>query len=502
MADYDDGRHKKEEAERRERRKASKSQKSAAQQEKERKRKEHAAKILGKQAGGDSKKRKTDSKEEEKSKFQDLFTQRAQGFQIDFRFRNAPPRPPVGPCFVGHGLDGVLMDLAQYKPLNAVEVNYSWKLHSEPDLGVPLAPSAMDPKSYTPSSSVPPLHPDDQSLLEWKGSLGDTAAEDLKLRRDNARAAARLALLGKSPAKLLKAKTPIASATTSGKKAFSRVLDETMQSWMKKTTYLSNDYTRKVHDFKSLAKTKEELVQDLALREKQFSQRRSGAGITKTFEEVKSTVITKHPTKKDLTPVMEMPFLPDVNHWGNAYTHVVMDKSPGGDQQALAHAFVANVQKRDANARMTCQLFVPHQEEDSDDSAAVNYQAIQQFDLDVLPLKEEDGPHLNFCIWFDKTKKTATYIPISSRVQLSTGRPLKKRNFNMKISRRKMDEEDQLEVDERVAEIDADVEARLKGASSSNSAAKKPNSMEIDSDDDSDRGESFVNATKTIVAEG
>jgi hypothetical protein len=372
----------------------------------------------------------------------------------------------------------------------------------------------MDPKTYTPSKSAPPLDPDDQRLLEWKGSLGDTAAEDLKRRRDHARAAARLALMGKSPAKLLlKAnKAPIASSatTSSGKKAFSRVLDETMQSWMKKTTYLSNDYTRKVHDFKSLAKTKDELVQDLALREKQFSQRRSAAGITKTFEEAKSAAaFTKHPTKQGVTAVMEMPFLPDLQQWGNAYTHVVIDKTPGGDQEALKQAFVANVQKRDANARMTCQLFVPKEkeEEDNDDSAAdhgINYQAIQQYDLDVLPLKEEDGPHLNFCISLDRTTKVATYVPISSRVQLSTGRPLTKKNFHMKITRRSMDEQDQFEVDERRAEIDADVETRLKGAlaSSNNSSAKKANGMEIDSDDDSDRGESFVNATKTIVAEG
>jgi hypothetical protein len=357
----------------------------------------------------------------------------------------------------------------------------------------------MDPKSYTPSKSAPPLHPDDQSLLEWKGSLGDTAAEELKRRRDHARAAARLALLGKSPAKLLKAKAPIASATTtSGKKAFSRVLDETMQSWMKKTTYLSNDYTRKVHDFKSLAKTKEELVQDLAIREKAFSQRRSAVGITQTFEQAKGAAITKHPTKAGVTAVTVMPFLPDAQLWGNAYTHVVIDKSPGGDQEALAQAFIANVQKREANARMTCQLFVPNETEDNDDSAAANYQAIQQYDLDVLPLKEEDGPHLNFCIWVDKTTKVATYVPISSRVQLSTGRPLKKKNFNMKIARRKMNEKDQLEVDERLAEIDTDMETRLKGAST----AKKAMIIDSDDDDDSDRGESFVNATKTIVAEG
>jgi RNA polymerase II-associated factor 1 len=441
---------------------------------------------LGKQ-GGDPKKRKTE-KLEDKSTFQELFGQRAQGFQIDFKFRNAPPRPPVGPCFVGHGLDGVLHDLAQYKPLNAVEVNYTWRLHSEPDLGVPLAPSAMDPKSYTPCLTPPALHPDDQNLLEWKGSMGDTAAEELKKRRDNARAAARLALLGKNPAQLLKSKASVssASATTSGKKAFSRVLDMTMQSWMKKTTYLSNDYSRKVHDFKSLAKTKDELVQDLALREKQFSKRRTATAISQTFEDAKNLSFSKHPTKKNVTSVLEMPFLPNIDLWGNAYTHVVIDKAPGESGEALSHAFVANVQKRDANARMTCQLFVPGEKD--------NYHAVQQYDLDVLPLKEEDAPHVNFCIVVDEGNKVASYVPISSRVQLSTGRPLKKKSFNMKIERRNMTDDEKLELDERVAEIDLDIEESLKGK------AKKGGMMDIDSDDDSDRGTSFVSTKQTIVA--
>lgn len=428
---------------------------------------------------------------------------------MEFKFRNAPPRPPVGPCFVGHGLEGVLLDLAQYKPLNAVEVNYSWKLHSEPDLGVPLAPSAMDPRSYTPSTSIPQLHPDDQNLLEWKGSLGDTAAEELKKRRDHARAAARLALLGKNPALLLKPKASVSTTTTTtttGKKAFSRVLDETMQSWMKKTTYLSNDHTRKVHDFKSLAKTKQELVQDLALREKQFQQRRSAAGITKTFQDAMSKV-TQHPTKKNVHAVMEMPFLPNVQQWGNAYTHLIIDKAPGAAQD-LDHAFVANVQKRDANARMTCQLFVPATDEDKESDGGIKYQAIQQYDLDVLPLKEEDAPHMNFCIWIDKAHQTASYIPISSRVQLSLGRPLQKKNFIMKVFRRSRNEDDQAEVDERMAEVDVDVEERIKGQQQrqTKNDDKKPvgkeDSDDDDDDDDSDHGESFVNPAKTIVAEG
>jgi Fe-S cluster biosynthesis and repair protein YggX len=42
------------------------------------------------------------------------------------------------------------------------------------------------------------------------------------------------------------------------RRIFSRVLSEGVQSWMKKTTYITKDYSRKVHDFKSLAKNKQE----------------------------------------------------------------------------------------------------------------------------------------------------------------------------------------------------------------------------------------------------
>jgi len=386
------------------------------------------------------------------SAFQMLFKQRAQGFDIAFKFRNAPPRPPVGPSFIGANLDDKLREVSLYKPLNAVEVNYRWKLHCEPDLGVPLAPSAMDPLSYrqsTPKESL--LHEDDLNLLEWNGSMADTAAEQLKKRRDDARAAARMALMGKSKAGFASEKSKsISKGLASTKKAFSRVLDEHMQSWMKKTTYITNDYSRKVHDFKSLAKTKQELAQDLELRQQKIMQRRSAPAISKTFEDSKLPV-QRHPTKNEVKVVAEMALLPNIKKWGNAYTHVVVDKHPGNDVPLLDDAFVANVQKKDANTRMTCQVFG----KSTNDLGL--YKAIQNYELDVVPLKEEDAPHVNYCIWVDPDNNEALFIPISSRVQLSNGRPLRKKNLKMNIARREMNDGDRVEVNERLAEVDADI---------------------------------------------
>lgn len=473
-------------------RKNAKLQKSEAQREKEKKRKEHAQKILQKH-GGERKKQKTAAAESTSSAFQALFKQRAQGFEIAFKFRNAPPRPPVGPSFIGANLDDKLQEISLYKPLNAVEVNYRWKLHCEPDLGVPLAPSAMDPLSYKQNKpEETPLHPDDLKLLEWDGSLADTAAEQLKKRRDNARAAARLTLMGKSPAKFLQEKTKSVSKGTASRKKFSRVLDENMQSWMKKTTYITNDYSRKVHDFKSLAKTKQELEQDLEMRQQILMQRRSAPAVSRTFEDVKVPV-HKHPSKKGLKPVAEMSFLPNVKKWGNAYTHVVVDKAPGNDNRFLNEAFVANVEKKDATARMTCQVF------GKSENDAGSYNGMQNYELDVVPLKEEDAPHVNFCIWIDPTSNEALFTPISSRVQLSNGRPIRKMNYKMNVKRRPMNDDDRAEADERLAEVDADVDEKINGASRGGKSVGK--SIDDGSDDD-DHDASKMPTSNTIVAEG
>mmetsp|Transcript_19777 Transcript_19777/g.47783 ORF Transcript_19777/g.47783 Transcript_19777/m.47783 type:complete len:496 (-) Transcript_19777:52-1539(-) len=472
----DDERHRKEEQARREKRKSSKKEKSESQREKERKRKEHAAKILGKQAGG-GKKQKTDaspggkvSSDESSSAFQALFKTRAQGFEIAFKFRNAPPRPPVGPSFIGTDLDEKLREISQYEPLNTVETNYRWKLHCEPDLGVPLAPSAMDPKYYkSASTGDKKIHPDDLNLLEWKGSMGDTAAEELKKSRDNARAAARLALLGKTST----GKTPTkgvalkGSSSASTKKAFSRVLDESMQSWMKKTTYITNDYTRKVHDFKSLAKTNQELAQNLEIQQQQIAQRRAAPAISKTFEECKQAV-ARHPSKKNLTPVAEMPLLPDLSRWANSYTQVVMDKSPGSDIDGLKTGMIANVvNSQEMSDPTTCQLFVPRE--------GLDYQAVQQYELDIIPLKDGDEPHMNFFMWLDPDAGTATYKPIPARLNLSVGRPLNDKNFMMQVTRRPMTEDEKVASEKQIAEDDMDIDLRKKYMLIGDAAGKTDN---------------------------
>jgi len=309
--------------------------KSESQMAKEKKRKEHVERTLAAQRSKQTstiptKKGGTEESSTSSSAFQALFAKRAEGFVVDLQFRNAPPRPPVGPTFVGQGLKGELTNRwTEYRPGNAIEMNYMWKLHSEPDLGVSLGAFAMDlhgcykvpkrakllqeqqqKKGKNDLNAVTDedeeggtaaskhdgleLHPDDMELLNWTGSMGDTAAEELKVRRERARASALLGAQGIDSMTPKKSQVVIrlkeeGAPTTGRKQKFSRVLDEDIQSWMKKTTYLTNDQYRSVHQFKSLADTKKETAEAV---EKKLEEIKKGmldlSGIDKSFESANS----------------------------------------------------------------------------------------------------------------------------------------------------------------------------------------------------------------------
>lgn len=194
-----------------------------------------------------------------------------------------------------------------------------------------------------------------------------------------------------------------------------------------------------------------------------------------------------------------------------AYSHVVVDKAPGDEEiSKLRESFIANVRQEDASARMNCELFVKSKEEDEDDQKgntnSTTYHAIQQYDLDVVPLKEEDAPHINFCIWVDPASKLAMYVPMSSRVHLSNGKPSMVDESKMYVDRRPMNEEDKAEIQERLMELEADAESTTSrgNADEGNTAKKKGMSSAFTSDDDDDESDhetSFMNASKPIVAE-
>jgi len=518
----DDDEHKREQDRLRTRRKAAKSRpKSQTRQEREKQKKEHVKRVLAEQerqkrqktgdgtpeagaAGGRSKSPGPGGADAGgTSAFGELFTKRTEGFLIDLKFRNAPPRPPVGPCFVGLGLEGELNDKwTKYKPQNAVEQNYAWKLHAEADLGVPLAPSAMDlagcyadPTRPTkdpsgqevPAPGPPDLHPDDEALINWAGPKGDTAAEELQKRRDRRRAEALgVANVGGLASRSDAAAIKLANRATAqgGSKSFkSRVLNENIQSWMKKTTYLTNDQTRSVHQFKSLANTKKEAAAEIDAKLRTTTEQSSDrltieAGFDAANRQ-SAAASRRHPTKRGVTAVFDYPLLPDAGTWGHKYTHVVLDKPPGPvpgrkrpppNAEQLERAFVADVAEREVDERQAgaggpdksgrefdCNLLVPTDLSAALSSEPTGYDVAQRYDMTVLTLKDADSPHNNFILMIDEENGTVTYHTLWTRLNLSSGRPGREDEPDSTIAKVAAQEEDLIAMERVVAEVDDDL---------------------------------------------
>jgi len=434
------------------------------------------------------------------SKFQSLFSDRAKGFLIDLNFRNAPPRPPVGPCFVGLGLDGEINDKwTRFKPNNAIDKLYTWELHSELDLGVPIAPSAMDyegcyvdPKKKQKNGGEVSraLHPKDASILNWKGSLGDSVLEQLQGRRERARAHALRSSKG-----IL---TP-SSVNKNKKQEFSRVLREDKPSFMQKTTLITNDQSKSVHSFKSLAQNKAEAAKEIRKKleetkrlhtgidavERSFVVCRSSGDNSGGKSRGPSSSVRKHPRKRNVHALYEIPLLPDAKTWGHSFQHVVIDSLPtsmptnphrirldkNGNAETtsvtskmLEKAFVTDVSRSQESVRMACNLLLPSlnkEIEANGENKDILYNVSLSYDLDVLPLKEEGSPCTNFLFTIDEGKGKATYHPVTSKVQLSTGRRPSNTDSNRKlltryVGRREMGTEDVKEMEEVMAEVDKD----------------------------------------------
>jgi|AntRauTorckE5430_2_1112549.scaffolds.fasta_scaffold00231_11 RNA polymerase II-associated factor 1 len=336
-----------------------------------------------------------------------------------------------------------------------------------------------------------PLHPDDEALINWKGSVGDSAAKELKRRRDVARAEAR-----KGSGTNLTTGPQQQISLAKRKEGFqTRVLDEQNPFFMKKTTYLANDPTQSVHMFKSLAETKAKAAIEV---EKQLQSNKLSDKDTaiKSFEIAnKASTKRAHPTKKNVEAMEEISLLPDDITWGYTFTHVVLDNLPKMDSKReltskqLESAYIADVSKG-TNLRMECNLLVT----DDDDSSTLKgmYNAVQRYDLDVVPLKEVNTPHSNFLFVVDEENNVAHYHPVSSRVQLSTGRPAYSDAGTRSILKRKLEAVEVTDLEKTLAEVDADM-AKKHGieednADAHNSVPRQNPFSNVDSSDESDEG--------------
>jgi hypothetical protein len=264
--------------EREERRRKEKAHAHAAAKEKEKRRAAQAREALEK-AKKDRKKWQKDSE-----------------FLCQLQFRNTLPDPPLGPHFLKIPLN--IEKAVQYAP-TSLETEHKWKLHCNRDLGVDI--DIIDARSYTVPAQPVPLHPADAELLNW-----DPKRE----------------LVGKPKSNAKGISEPLS------RQERRRAID-TQVTWLKKTSYLTNDPGGAVHRFKSEQQSQRDksarLAADLAAKRK----RDPVNAVEHSFAEAsKKLSKLQHSTNKELTAEWSIPVLPDTALWGNQYTHVQFDVDP------------------------------------------------------------------------------------------------------------------------------------------------------------------------------
>ena len=238
---------------------------------------------------------------------------------------------------------------------------------------------------------------------------------------------------------------------------------------MRKTTYLSNDTSQSVHAFKSLAQTRLHLdgESEKRLREKQqilsaneyIEQtfdiaNRYAASLSSNQEEKRDEHPLQkkariHPTKKHVVAIAEYPLFPNTMTWNKTCIHVAMDHLPKkvGDvpppsYAQMQKALIMDVQAKDhaLSTRMECNILVPKQISSSSspniDASMTkhDFTTVHKYDLEVVHVKEDSsGPlHNTFLFVMDKINGVSSYHPISSRVNLSSGRPISIQERNRK----------------------------------------------------------------------
>ena len=109
----------------------------------------------------------------------------------------------------------------------------------------------------------------------------------------------------------------------------------------------------------------------------EIAKKRSADAIAQTFDTTK----IEHPTKKKLKVKRTFPLLPNVQAWGKAHTHIIIDKAPAIAKpyglKDLQKGIIANVEKPEDKPKMSCDVFVPARDAEEDDQ----YHAVQSYDL-------------------------------------------------------------------------------------------------------------------------
>ena len=148
--------------------------------------------------------------------------------------------------------------------------------------------------------------------------MGDSAADELQSKREQARRADAAQQPGTSSNTTTNS---TASSLLKLKKHWrnSRVLEESRQFWMKKTTYLDNDLTKRVHDFRSLAQTKQEAFVAIDAKLKHTTHKLTHVDTISNSFQLPQQQSIQHPTRPHLIPLYTYSLLPDVSTWGHDF---------------------------------------------------------------------------------------------------------------------------------------------------------------------------------------
>ncbi|GMI00917.1 hypothetical protein TrST_g1757 [Triparma strigata] len=370
--------------------------------------------------------------------------EKSKEFSIELQFSNPLPRPILGPVF-----KSAVSSASTLWKSGDVESSHIWRLHTEKDLGVTI--ETVDPKVYAQKATPPLLEEGDEAIINWTGHEGDSVGEAARARREGNLGGAKNGTASSSQ------RTRQGLIKLKERKAGSRVLDEAPQFYQKRTTYLANDIHKRVHAFESLADQRKKMAKELDAKAEQAASMDAYQMIKASFDAVNSRggiSSLKHPTKPGLTAVSSLPLLPSRDTWPANYA-IADISQPQQKKQRISKELLSTCLIGDVDQKSATKLLANVLVEETPGSSENIYKVWQEFDLDVLPLKE-DNLDTNFVIVIDEESGVCYYHPLSSKLVLTTAR-LSANKDRRKVDIRDLNEEETLSWKKEKAPMDQDV---------------------------------------------
>lgn len=310
------------------------------------------------------------------------FRSKQPNFLCPLPLRNRLPEPLPGPKLVQLPTD--LWSHIDFKP-TTLDTEYKWKHHCECTLGVHV--DLVDLEAHTPAKPElrPALHPDDERLLNWDAHV-------------KAQAAGAGDRVGTRPGEI---------------------------TWMKKTSFMSNDLTSSVHMFKSGTQIKAEEHERIVEQDKaqgNDSQSLLVAAENSFLVHDDDVANLRHPTKPTVTAEWSVPVLPDARLWANDFVHVGFEDDPAPNnprkRARVARSMIVNAKpvfnEKQQKTVVKGVFVLPAEEQPDEDRTALEWE--RQYQVET---KDADNSYVFF---IDETSGSCTYVEhTSSKVELRSG---------------------------------------------------------------------------------